>query len=341
MTSPLEAPLDLPGADAVLAGYWHPVALRSEVAREPFATTLLDVPLVLFEDGDGEVRCLRDLCIHRGAKLSLGCVSDGNLRCPFHGWEYDGDGACVKIPQLDAGERIPSRARAFAHECVVRHGWVWVRLIESDHTIPELPEWYDPTFLTAQCIPFLWEASAPRMVENFTDFAHLAFVHPGVLADPGHAEVPHHEVERDERGLRYAIQLPLVAVGEGGESRLSEVTVEYELTAPFTIRTARKQDGVYTRSTFFTVQPLSANRGRGFMVLAVPKQGDDAEAIRRTEAQLREMVELQDLVQSQDQPIVETQRPEQLPFDISDELHLRFDRVSVQYRHLLRSLGLH
>jgi phenylpropionate dioxygenase-like ring-hydroxylating dioxygenase large terminal subunit len=339
--SAVEKLLELEGTDAVLAGYWHPVALRSEIAREPYATTLLNVPLVLFENADGEVRCLRDLCIHRGAKLSLGCVSDGNLRCPFHGWEYDGDGACVKIPQLDPEERIPSRARAFAHECVERYGWVWVRLVESEHEIPAFPEWDDATFRTAQCIPFEWAATATRMVENFTDFAHLAFVHPGILGDPAHAEVPHHEVERDERGLRYEIEIPLIAVGEGSDARLAEVKVEYTLTAPYTIRTARKQDGVYTRSTFFTVQPMGADRGRGFMVLAVPSDGDDAESARRTEALLLEMVALQDVVQSQDQPIVEAQRPEHLPFDISDELHLRFDRVSVQYRHLLRSLGLH
>jgi len=336
----LERPLQLEGPAQALASHWHPVALRSEVAREPFGTTLLGVPIVLFEDGDGEVNCLRDLCVHRGAKLSLGCVVDGRLRCPFHGWEYDGSGACVRIPQLDADEPIPSKAKAFVHDCVVRYGLVWVRLLPGEDPIPEFPEWDDPRFLTAPCLPFTWAASAERMVENFTDFAHLAFVHPGLLADPDQPAVPHHEVTRDDTSLSYGIELPLVAVGQGGEPTVVAVNIDYVLRAPYSIRTVRRQGGVFTRATFFAVQPLTDTDGRGFMVLAVAKEGEGAAEVREAEARLLAMVELQDVVQRQDQPIVETQRPEHLPFDLSDELHLRFDRVSVQYRHLLRARGL-
>jgi len=36
----------------------------------------------------------------RLAKLSEGQIVDGKLECLYHGWQFDGDGKCVKIPQV-------------------------------------------------------------------------------------------------------------------------------------------------------------------------------------------------------------------------------------------------
>jgi hypothetical protein len=36
----------------------------------------------------------------RSAKLSEGQITDGNLECLYHGWQFNGAGTCVKIPQV-------------------------------------------------------------------------------------------------------------------------------------------------------------------------------------------------------------------------------------------------
>ena len=36
----------------------------------------------------------------RLAKLSEGQIVDGSLECLYHGWQFDGEGKCVKIPQV-------------------------------------------------------------------------------------------------------------------------------------------------------------------------------------------------------------------------------------------------
>jgi len=36
----------------------------------------------------------------RLAKLSEGQIVDGRLECLYHGWQFDGEGKCVKIPQV-------------------------------------------------------------------------------------------------------------------------------------------------------------------------------------------------------------------------------------------------
>ena len=48
----------------------------------------------------------------------------------------------------------------------------------------------------------------------------------------------------------------------------------------------------------------------------------------------------QDLVSAQDKVVVESQRPERVPFDLAAELHLKFDAVAVAYRKAMRGCGL-
>src|SRR5260370_10602388 len=70
-----------------LRHFWHPVALASEVADRPVASTLLDQQLVLFRTAEGVSAC-DDLCTHRGTPLSLGGVEDNFVVCADHGCNY-------------------------------------------------------------------------------------------------------------------------------------------------------------------------------------------------------------------------------------------------------------
>ena len=54
--------------------------------------------LVFFRSGSGTVSIMTSLCAHRGASLAKGCLTDGNIACPFHGIQYDLKGKCVHIP---------------------------------------------------------------------------------------------------------------------------------------------------------------------------------------------------------------------------------------------------
>jgi nitrite reductase/ring-hydroxylating ferredoxin subunit len=83
----------------VLQQYWHPVIWSKDVTDKPVSVKLLDQPLVLWRV-NGTVSAFYDLCLHRGAALSLGWIDGDKLVCPYHGWNYGADGACVKIPSL-------------------------------------------------------------------------------------------------------------------------------------------------------------------------------------------------------------------------------------------------
>jgi vanillate O-demethylase monooxygenase subunit len=82
---------------------------------------------------------------------------------------------------------------------------------------------------------------------------------------------------------------------------------------------------------FFASQPIAADRCAGYVVIGRNYNLDqDDEVIQNFE----------DTIFGQDQVVVESQRPERVPFDLAAELHLKFDAVAVAYRKAMRANGL-
>ena len=77
----------MPGLTNALRDYWHPVAFSSTVGVKPVSATLLNEHLVLWRSKNGVV-AFKDLCIHRGTRLSLGWIEGSYIVCPYHGWNY-------------------------------------------------------------------------------------------------------------------------------------------------------------------------------------------------------------------------------------------------------------
>ncbi|MBL8645320.1 MAG: aromatic ring-hydroxylating dioxygenase subunit alpha [Rhodospirillaceae bacterium] len=158
----------------------------------PFGVKMLGADLVLFRDSAGELRCLSDVCCHRGAALAVGKVKGDCVACPYHGWEFNAEGVCTKIPALGADAKIPKRARVDAYPVREKFGWTWVFLGDDMSQAPPFPgedvypEYDDPDtwriIRTSFEIPVNWE----RTEENSIDGAHPSFVHKafGSRRDP-------------------------------------------------------------------------------------------------------------------------------------------------------------
>jgi len=109
---------------------WYAVAYSSDIEGNlPFATRLYGEPMVLYRDSEGEPTCVRDLCPHRSAPLSMGEVQDGVLRCFYHGWGFGKEGACVSVPtnrQEREDVAMPKSFCAASYAVVERDGLLWV-----------------------------------------------------------------------------------------------------------------------------------------------------------------------------------------------------------------------
>ena len=155
--------------------------------------------LVAFRDLDGAIRVLDAHCQHMGADLSHGgCVVEGGIQCPFHGWVWSGgDGRNVRIPyepHADDGRRVRCWPTAEFNECI----YVWHDL---RHRAPFWPapdawgglgdrigsNWFRPVGQDEKQF-FAGVTVHPQVVaESSVDRQHYRFVHkvpvsPTVLA---------------------------------------------------------------------------------------------------------------------------------------------------------------
>jgi phenylpropionate dioxygenase-like ring-hydroxylating dioxygenase large terminal subunit len=149
-------------------------------AGEPKPRYYFATHLVAWRDDAGELHVQDAFCPHLGAHLGHGGTVDGcEIVCPFHGWQFDAEGANTAIPY---SERLNRKARLRTYPTVERNGvsFVWY------HPHDEPPLWDVPTFAEMSGDPD-WstlirtehsvDASVQEMAENAVDAAHFRFVH--------------------------------------------------------------------------------------------------------------------------------------------------------------------
>jgi phenylpropionate dioxygenase-like ring-hydroxylating dioxygenase large terminal subunit len=162
----------------MLRNYWYIASAASRLGAKPLAARVLDEDLVLFRNAVGAPAAVRDRCCHRGVRLSLGRVVAGNLACGYHGWQYDGNGKCVHIPSLIAGEPIPDNARIDGFPCCEQQGHVWVWM--GGPATPDKPPMPIPGFDDHRwrqgSVPM--QCPAVMGIENNLDWCHPYFAHP-------------------------------------------------------------------------------------------------------------------------------------------------------------------
>ncbi|MFD0619817.1 Rieske 2Fe-2S domain-containing protein [Paenibacillus sp. GCM10027629] len=317
--------------DAVLRREWLVACRTDELQEKPLGVMLMGERVVLFRNEEG-VHAFKDLCIHRGAKLSLGCVRDGNLVCPYHAWEYDGSGACVKIPQLPADRAIPGKARAYKYACKEEYGLVWVCL-DSEQAAPmfALPEWADDSYRNVMWGSTTVEAKPPRVIENFLDVGHLAVVHEGYLGVSTHTVIGDYHVIHDEQSIR-SEEIEVFQPDPDGSGQAKNVYYTYEILRPMTVKfTKRDKEQGNKMSIILTVSPKDTETTIAYGILSFNYPMDLSDS---------EIAAFQDVIFAQDKPVVENQKPEDLPLDLQAELSLACDRMSIAYRRYLKDTGL-
>ena len=314
--------------DPVLIDDWHPVELSHELKEGGIsAARVLGEDIVLWRL-KGEVLAWRDLCLHRGTRLSLGRVENDNLVCPYHGWAYNGEGQCVHIP-AHPDQVPPQKARARSYRVQERYGMVWVSLGDPAHDVPAYPEWDEPHYHKTFCGPYDIQASAPRVLENFVDVAHFPFVHDGLLGDQRYPQMEDYEVEVGSNGV-IARDVRIWQPKPDGSDPEHPSSYTFHIQRPLTVYVVKPT--AETRfAFFFTVTPVEKLVSRGWLWLSTDTAYDVPED---------EIRAFQDELFDQDIPVVESQRPEMLPLDLQAELHLRSDRTAIAYRRWLNELGL-
>src|SRR5271168_564700 len=154
--------------DLRLMGEWFAIGWSRDVAPGKIvARRAMGRDLVLWRSSgeDGGLQCWLDLCIHRGAKLSLGVIQQNScgedngecLVCPYHGWQYAASGQCVGIP-AQPGLKPPLKARAQSFQVRERYGAIWVCFGEPGGDLPEFGILEDAEFRVMLAGPYRFRA---------------------------------------------------------------------------------------------------------------------------------------------------------------------------------------
>lgn len=318
----------------MLKNLWYACEFSERVNHIPQRITVLGQRLVLYRKNDGGVVCMSDLCVHRGGALSDGHLDGDCIICPYHGWRYQPDGACDRIPANQPGIPVPRKARVDAYPTREKYGLVWAFL-------GDLPEAERPPFpvlsdfeipgLRAMHGDYRWNAHYTRVIENGMDAAHAPFVHGGAFGNPEEPEVADYDVEIREWSSRADITLkPPASSGKGLWSKLYR----------------REPQPVHTHVAFHMPNIVCLEVGLPigrFILINFHLPVDDTTTITK-------WVLLRDFftqpwmdsgarkrvfkIFDQDRVIVEEQRPELLPYDIGAELHVKSDAMQIAYRKM-------
>jgi phenylpropionate dioxygenase-like ring-hydroxylating dioxygenase large terminal subunit len=166
------------------------------------------------------------------------------------------------------------------------------------------------------------------MIENLLDFSHFAWVHPGILGDASNAQCETTPIERVPGGFQFEIVQPVNRL-KANSASIQRFTV----ILPLTLFIERRQpDGPERQTNIYACSPMS-NKETKFFRLSGRNYRDALSD--------EELNEKHRTIFEQDRVIVESQRPEELPVDLTEELHLRGpDTAGLEYRKALRELGI-
>ncbi|MEM8605943.1 MAG: Rieske 2Fe-2S domain-containing protein [Myxococcota bacterium] len=155
---------------------WFRVATSEEVPANGVAVVRMNGRELVAFRGGGEVSVVDPICPHMGAHLGHGGrVIDGNLRCPFHGLRFDGQGRCVGS-EYPGNPTLDRTLRTWP--VTEQLGCIFVYFGHDDST----PDWTLPQYDTAG-----WTRPRTRVLqlkghvqdiaENSVDLGHFAAVH--------------------------------------------------------------------------------------------------------------------------------------------------------------------
>lgn len=165
--------------------------------------TIYNEPLVLYRDREGIVRCVKDVCPHRGASFLGGEVINGQLVCPYHGARFSSQGSCTNLDRITCQHIIDSNydsyaksIKLFQYPCVEKEGYIYIyytgtplaniedfqikssinSLLPDSYGFPSLEYEYEEVYVD-------FKADWARIIENHLDILHVFWMHGDTIPD--------------------------------------------------------------------------------------------------------------------------------------------------------------
>jgi 5,5'-dehydrodivanillate O-demethylase len=262
-------------AGELLRRYWMPVGAAGELTEEkPIkAVRLLGEDLVVFLDKQGRHGVVGEQCPHRKASLAFGRVDEEGIRCPYHGWKFDGGGKCLEQPaELESGG-FKDKIKHTAYPVEKLGGLLWAYL--GPEPKPLLPRW--DVLAWEQGKRWIekhevYHCNWLQPMENSVDPSHLFWLHGETAHLVGVVEryEEEHKFIPFEFGILKQRRTPGKKPGDGPQLD------QHPLLFPITLRhvfRALKTDGLL-RHTLQIRVPVDDTHTQVYVVYFTPNESD-------------------------------------------------------------------
>ena len=240
------------GCECYLNNWFPVVPISSTNFNNPKQIRILGKDLVLWKKGD-EYMLQDDICPHRCAPLSEGYIDkeSKNLRCAYHGWEFNEKGICENIPQAGKKYKYSNKSCLKNYETCSYGDLIWVYL--GNEKITNYPK--DIYELNGEVFMRELPIGINILLENFFD--------------PAHVPIAHHKLQ----GLRERAKPIIINLLDNTSETFSVIFNE---TDGKVIERLGKM--TYKKPVLYTIESLKVNTNlnliSGINIFAVPIQKD-------------------------------------------------------------------
>ena len=162
-----------------LRRFWQPICFSDELRDLPVRVKILGEELVVFRDFQGSIGLLELHCPHRGTSLEFGLISQRGIRCCYHGWLFDVDGAILETPGEPALSTLKERLCHGAYPIHEHSGVVFAYMgpPEERPAFPLYDSFSRPGYRLLPGRKYYYPCNWLQILENAMDPVHTAFLH--------------------------------------------------------------------------------------------------------------------------------------------------------------------
>ena len=197
---------------------------RTDQVREPgqyLTCQIAGEPILLIRGNDGILRGFFNVCRHHAAAVMTQTEGKAeHLRCPYHGWTYDLQGALIHTPEFGGVQNFDRSANGLVPVQIAEwQHWLFAKLEPGGPLLKEylgnnLLERFEPLNLEQlrwfERRHYSLKCNWKVFVDNYLDGGyHVPHIHGGLnsVLDPGKYKI--------ETGERYCLQSSPISTGKG------------------------------------------------------------------------------------------------------------------------------
>ena len=183
---------------------WYAICPSTEVKKNNIHYfSLYDEPLLLYRDEKKCIRCIKNICPHRGASFYGGSISNGELTCPYHGAKFSSEGTCQNIDRITCRHIVDNNYDSYAkrihlsqYKALEKDGYIFIYYSDKSDTNlnninEESPisnyELINNGFLVEDYVSeevlVDFKCDWSRIIENHLDILHIFWVHGDTIPD--------------------------------------------------------------------------------------------------------------------------------------------------------------